>query len=68
MPEADTVLHKITKSLEITKFFCERVQGVPHEQSEDTLFPAPFKKPFPVTFIDNLSGDCPLELSLREEF
>ena len=68
LPEADTVLHRITKSHDVTKFFCEKAQGVPIEQSEDTLFPAPFEKPFPMTFIDNMSGDCPLELCLNKEF
>ena len=67
LPELDTVLHRITKSLEITKFFCEKTQGVKYEEGEEKLFPDPFEKPFPIPFIDNLDGDSPLELALRKK-
>ena len=55
LPELDTVLHKITKSRSITSFFCEKVQG---GNTKD--------KPFPIPFIDNMEGDCPLEMSLKK--
>ena len=67
LPELDTVLHRITKSLEIMKFFCEKTQGVKYEEGEEKLFPDPFEKPFPIPFIDNLDGDSPLELALRKK-
>ena len=56
LPELDTVLHRITKSLSITSFFCGKVQG---GNTKD--------KPFPIPFIDNMEGDCPLEISLNDE-
>ena len=55
LPKLDTVLHRITKSFEITSFFCEKVQD---GHTED--------KPFPIPFIDNICGDCPLEISLEK--
>ena len=67
LPELDTVLHRITKSLEITKFFCEKTQGVKYEEGTEKTFPDPFEKPFPIPFIDNLDGDSPLELALRKK-